>query len=708
MTRHQARQRQKRERLIIIPLQIACLMMAAFLSWWILASPNRARVALQRARIALAHARPAQALRLIEPVLDKRPEDVNAMSIRAEAEMMSKRPNACRKTLERLVKTRPENLETWRRLARACLTAHDYPKAENALLRMSEISRPGRQEALAELGQMYACLGLQRQAAEVFRELMTLGDPISASHLAAMGRAFEVLAESDLARRCLDEIPVSAPEYAGAQVLLARIEEREGQHEQAKGRLQELVKDPNGLPAAVRALSGLNVLNGRDRELIRWCDEDLDAARLPKALEAVWQRFRAGLASSDRDWRGALTSLDRIAELDPNSVGVHGARIAILARLGQPERAGRILRSEPGLSASGLGRLSAIVADVGTPSVGQDVAQRGGLHPALTAFLHAVIQRDLRTARWAARDLSPHPTLYRSDLMVFLDGIEPDASGAEKPCRQFATALLASACGLPHLCVELCHQITAKTPDMILAHALCAWTQLNSGESIEPMLDRVCRALPSSGLAKHLTAKQKADREDYAGAIADLQALVRREPDNTHLRHTLSQLLSQAGRVDQAITVLEQLRVAPGPYQVPAANALACLLARHPPDRLDQAYRAAGEALRQAPTDKAVLDTFGWIEHLRGDDERAVKILSLAVYGPNPNAEAHYHLGAAYSGLGNATWARYHLQQAIDSSRDTNLTNEASVLLANCEEQTPQTELASTAADAARHPSAPQ
>ena len=64
------------------------------------------------------------------------------------------------------------------------------------------------------------------------------------------------------------------------------------------------------------------------------------------------------------------------------------------------------------------------------------------------------------------------------------------------------------------------------------------------------------------------------------------------------------------------------------------------------------------------PASAPLLDTIGWIEHLRGNDEVALEHLRRALTAGRPVPELHYHLGTVYLALKNETWAGYHLEEA--------------------------------------------
>ncbi len=73
-------------------------------------------------------------------------------------------------------------------------------------------------------------------------------------------------------------------------------------------------------------------------------------------------------------------------------------------------------------------------------------------------------------------------------------------------------------------------------------------------------------------------------------------------------------------------------------------------------------------AIKSAPDLPAFLDTQGWIAHLQGDDERALKSLRQAVKGMPESVEIHAHLGVVEAAAGNRDLASWHLAAAVKNA----------------------------------------
>lgn len=98
------------------------------------------------------------------------------------------------------------------------------------------------------------------------------------------------------------------------------------------------------------------------------------------------------------------------------------------------------------------------------------------------------------------------------------------------------------------------------------------------------------------------------------------------------------------------------------------SNNTAYILARLYPDnekRLAEAQELSKEALDDSPRQPAYQETAGWIAHLQGRHEDALRLLRQAVKAMPGEAVAHYHLGMAEKAAGNEQMARRHLARTV-------------------------------------------
>ncbi len=573
----------------------------------------------------------------------------------------------------------PENTALRLLLAQEHVANYDYPKAEKTLLDATEIDSGAKIVALASLGRMFLAIGLNRQAAETFQELERFGRPSDPRVIYAMGQAYAALKMDDLARQRLEEVPTFAPQYGQAQFLLARIDQNQGRVNEAKQRLESLVRNPRTATIAAKELLALSLENRQAEDLIQWSDDALRIESLSAPIRLSWLNIRVKLASNAKDWSETLDTIEQMCELSPQTLELFAARILVMTHLNRNEQARRLYLTTPGLAQSPFGPTVAVL-------VGEKIPPSSPERSRFAVYLEALAMGDIDAARSAADSLPPMRTVYRSDLLAILDRSDVKSQAISNAARQLVAAFLALNTGLPQLAIELTEQVSAKTPSLIPAHAMLAEALHKATGSLDKAT-AVLKGAPGSALAIYIKAYEKTQSGDYAGSAEQLSQLLEKEPGNYLIRYEYTQRLQLAGQIDKAIANLTESLKSNSPMAVAERNDLAYLLAENHPDRLDDAYAMIQKAITDAPNVAAFLDTLGWIEHLKGSNQEALQHLSQAVAFLKQLPALHYHLGAVYAGLGNNDWARYHLQEAAASTQDSPDVMKAKTLLKNLTEQ---------------------
>ena len=165
---------------------------------------------------------------------------------------------------------------------------------------------------------------------------------------------------------------------------------------------------------------------------------------------------------------------------------------------------------------------------------------------------------------------------------------------------------------------------------------------------------------PVRSLMELLSRSGRADdmRAVLAGALV-------RMPESVLLLGLNAGLLERDGDIDGAIAIYETL-YARDSGNVVLANNLASLLSvrRDDPGSVERAYSIA-KRLRDTRI-AAFQDTYGWIEHLRGNSETALAYLVPAAAALDSDPFVQYHLGMVYARLGRAGEARAVLDRALE------------------------------------------
>jgi tetratricopeptide (TPR) repeat protein len=571
----------------------------------------------------------------------------------------------------------PKKMGLHARLVSAHLQNFDFPAAEAQLRILGAIDAKAEALSLAELGQVYVRLGLQRQAAKTFEKLEKLGKVTEPNIMFAMGKAHAAIGLIEQARDRLAKVPTFARLYPAAQVELARLEMKGKLETQARDRIYAMINDAR---TRARCMTELLTLNPFDKEtgvpdsiLMQYADETLRANAaytdlVPRQLQSQWMRIRVILldrnAKDTADYEKLLAALDEWQKMEPTSIQVFKGRMAVLARMEQQPKARQLFRAVPQLATTAQGPLLSILVGLDP----QKVEQRA---PLPEYFVSLATGKPL-AAKAAAEALETRTAIYKKDMLSVIDRKDVTSNTMLGAARQLATAVVALDAGLPHLSASLSQNVIKVLPDLVPAHSLLAQALLSQGMPLTDALKAARATIPTAGITYYLSAETKIDSGDFAGASADLVRLLEAEPDNIHAKYRLTQVYQLAGQHELSIQLLEKMHAEGGPYRVMVANDLSYLLATYSPkDRLDDAQGIAkraqelveaqgGNALGAA----ALLDTIGWIELMKGNGAVAINHLNRAVAALSDRAEVHYHVALAYDKQGNREWAKYHMEQA--------------------------------------------
>ncbi|MEX2518716.1 MAG: tetratricopeptide repeat protein [Paracoccaceae bacterium] len=215
--------------------------------------------------------------------------------------------------------------------------------------------------------------------------------------------------------------------------------------------------------------------------------------------------------------------------------------------------------------------------------------------------------------------------------------------------------------------LEFLDGVLTENPENIQGLVLRAALRANAGDPTAAEADlRAAKAVdetataPQLGLARLLFAQ---GRTEDALASAKEGAEIASNP--AALRLLLGGYYETQGRYAEAIEQYRALYVAQ-PGSLVAANNLASLLVEHQADDPAAVADAAkiAEVLRGVEV-PAFQDTFGWVQHIVGDDELALRYLTPAADALGDNPYVRFHIGATMVSLGDPVAARPHLEAAV-------------------------------------------
>ena len=574
----------------------------------------------------------------------------------------------------RALELMPDSVSLHRQAARAHLAAHDHPAAVAIYERMGRLGSAAEVTALIETAQLYLDIGLNGAALTCVERLEQMGKARQPAGLLVMGQAYRVADMSSPARDRLTAIPLSAPEYPVAQLLLVRIEQETGNIEEAHERFEDLVSRKRLLPAVVPKLLLLKVSDPRDRDLLELAERLVAVDDLPPPLRLQWLRVKVTMSSRARDWGAVLVHLEQMQKLQPGSPLIDAGRLVLMLHLRRTEQAARLYASLPKLGGSRMGRLIATLVEADDAPVAEDADKAGGAEgtdeDSMARYLRALIGQDIDEARAAVEGMATAQTVFRADLRAVLDRNDIKTRQTADHARGLGRAVVAMATGLNRLAEVESERVARLMPGLAPAYSLLALARLQSEDPVDPTLALTQQGLPGSLLERYLTARQAAAGGDWGGAVDQLRVLLEMEPDHRYVQHELADALQRAGRGAEAIPVLEAITRGTGPFRLAAANDLAYLLAEHQPQRLEEAYALAVRTRKATPANLALRDTVGWLEFLRDRPEVALQELRRVVRGLRGVSDVHYHLGKVYTALGDDAWAKRHLKQAATGPAD--------------------------------------
>jgi uncharacterized protein (TIGR03790 family) len=186
--------------------------------------------------------------------------------------------------------------------------------------------------------------------------------------------------------------------------------------------------------------------------------------------------------------------------------------------------------------------------------------------------------------------------------------------------------------------------------------------------------------LPAAAIPLLLRAQATVERGDQQAARRLFEEVLGLAPDAVGPLLGIAQLEDLAG---EHFTAAARYRRVVGlrPNNAAALNNLAYHLAVREKN-LDEALLLAERAVRAAPSNGSILDTFGWIQHLRGNNEMAAKAFELAVRFEPAEAEIRLHAAVVYAALGRLPAAASELKEAVRLDASLNGRPEAAAIRA--------------------------
>jgi uncharacterized protein (TIGR03790 family) len=175
-----------------------------------------------------------------------------------------------------------------------------------------------------------------------------------------------------------------------------------------------------------------------------------------------------------------------------------------------------------------------------------------------------------------------------------------------------------------------------------------------------------------------LRAEVRLAKDDKVGARQALEEATARDDRIPSAQFMLAQLYEVTAEYDKAIERYRKL-LQSAPENPLVLNNLAYALAVRK-NNPQEALPLAEKANQLAKGNPSISDTLGWIYHLAGQDDKAVKVLEEAVRSAPSNAEIHLHFAIVSAATGNKLAAEVGLRRALEINPKLEQSDEVKLL----------------------------
>ena len=644
------------------------------------ALPNNRDVQIKATELFVLAQRFDDAKARATALLQKNPQDVDAMLLRASAMAELKDLEGALKEIEDALAIQPDEERAYLTLADVQVRGGQRQEAEASFRRAIELEASSPNPRLAYANFLWS-EGRPSDAEREIRQALTaeprhlLANRMLAALLTATRREAEAEAplkivadasdrpaarfelaqyyvragRADEATKLLTDLAKGQDTFSRAEVMIAEIEYRKGDTKNAHARLDKLLsRAPNDGPALVLKAQWL----GNEKKL----DEALDRARA--AVKADPQLIQAHFVlgqihSQRREVPDAIKAYTEVLRLNPRVVAAQLELSRLNALSGNSEASLRFAeeakQAAPGSIDARVAVIRGLLAQRNLDRAGREVADllRGAPNAAVHS-LNGTLQA-MRNDQPAARAAYERALQLTPGYIEAVGGL----TALDLTNKQYDQA------------IKRVEAEVAKQPDRVelLAIAARVYEQAGQGDRAEQTLRRAVAKDPRylAGYAQLAQLYVKQRRID--DARKEFEGIVKRDPRAAGPRTMVGILLESQGKRDEARRWYEAT-VAEIPAAPIAANNLAFIYAEEGTN-LDVALQLASSAKKGLPDNPEVTDTLGWVHYKKGLFPLAVGYLEeSAKHRPN-NAEILYHLGMAYAKLGDKAKSRDALERAL-------------------------------------------
>jgi putative PEP-CTERM system TPR-repeat lipoprotein len=642
--------------------------------------PDDRDAQLQAGGFLLAARRFEDARSRAEKVLQKEPRNINALILVGYASAGLRDFDRAVAEVEEAIQIDPTRSETYTGLGGLQLLSGRREEAEAAFKNAVQIA-PESVNARLALANYYWAVGRPRDAEDALKRTIEL-DPKSTVAHRALGVLYVTSNRLTEAEKHLKAV-VEFSQSPGARFALADYYLAMRRYPEAAKVLQLLVDKPATSVAAKSRLAVIEYSNGRRDEAHRILD-----AIPQKANLAVVSVTKAQLLLSEGNFDQALATARRAAELDPRSAQAHFVlgRVHVARHEAEEARQSftQVLALNPRATEAQLhlsrlelarGRINASIefAEAAIASQPRNLDARlarvqGLLARRETAAAEAELKRLLQVTSQSSAVHTQFGMLYlmksewQNARTAFSRALDLDAGNFEALRGSVALDLRESKVAEARMKVEARLARVPRDSGLLLL-ASSIYARQGDVKKTEEALRKALEAAPSNPEPYRRLAKLYFDQGRLDEARQEFENLAKRQPKLVWAHTVVATILEAQQKHMEARKWYERALEIDSSAAV-AANNLAWMYASHG-ENLDIALQLAQTAKRQLPDHPHVNDTLGWIYYLKNLPDLAVPPLEHSVKLSPENPILHFHLGLAYTKLGDKLKARRSLEQAL-------------------------------------------
>jgi tetratricopeptide (TPR) repeat protein len=614
-------------------------------------APNNIDNHLKLARVYLAMGRAAEARKEAMTVLEKAPDNSQALFILVD---IAQKPEDLAATEQELQKfPHHDNADYYLASAGIAGKKSDIAGAEAAVQRAASAD-PNLPAVHSALGTLHLLKKDVEKAGEEFEKAATLSPPRSTEKLkfAQFKVQSGALAE---AKAFLEKVTKQTPDLLPAWSILAQIANSEKKYDEALQLLQNVLsRDPENLDA--RLVQAETWLSKQETKKAVDSLENLDRV-YPNAPTIKYVLARSYLANKNP--KQAMDELDETVRLNPGFVDAVLLRSELQLRNGNAQAA--------------IGPLQAVFK--ARPDL--------GAAPVLLAEAYRMLGRFDEAATLIQEQIKKSPKVaasyYLLGLILRQQNKQSEARQAFEKAAELAPENPSSLEQLVNLDIDAkayeaghqrVNQLLQKQPNSAAAYYLQG--KLYSAEGkfdvAQTALLKAIDLDPNFTRAYDLLVPVYTRANKLPEALKEMNAVLAKKPDDPRA-------LLLAGVIYDAMKDYNKSRdsyekvLTVDPNSVLALNNLAFIYAENLND-LNRAAELAQKARSIAPTNPSVLDTLGWITYKQGGYQQAADLLGQSADKSPDNAEIQFHLGMAEYMMGQTDAARAALEKAVASATE--------------------------------------